>query len=395
MLLDTLVTLGLLSAPALLIAASLRWSILQRIGLVLLAFGSGILCSSTMAGLQLDTSAAIQAIQTRVTELSIAVALPMLVFSVHVRSVFKLAGVTLRSMLFALVCVSSLGVLLALLFASQIDPMWQVAGMAVGAYTGGGPNMAAIKTAIEGDQAVFVTMTTYDILLSALYLLFVMSVAKPIFKRLLPTFEQPVSDPSGAHSFAHMADESAAAYVRVVAPGQRKETLAAVMMALVVVALAVGLSQFFPASMRAAATIILITSLGVVSSLVPAVRRLSTSFHAGMYLVLVFCFTMGSLTDVGILARLDLALFAYIGCLLIGSLCLHALLCRWFRIDVDTFLMTSAAAIMSVPFVPVIAGALRHPGLIVPGFAAAIIGYVAGNYLGISVAFLTRWLLSP
>jgi hypothetical protein len=28
-----------------------------------------------------------------------------------------------------------------------------------------------------------------------------------------------------------------------------------------------------------------------------------------------------------------------------------------------------------------------------PGFAAAIIGYIAGNYLGIGVAFFTRWLV--
>ena len=247
---------------------------------------------------------------------------------------------------------------------------------------------------IEGDQAVFVTMTTYDILLSAMYLLFVLALAKPVFRHVLPAFTRHSESQSGDPHFAHMADESAAAYRRVLQAGFRKDTFKSLFLAVLVVAVSVVLSQLLPAGMQSAGTIVLITTLGLACSLSASVRRWATSFHLGMYLVLVFCFTMGSLTDVGIFSRLDVALFSYIGCLLIGSLLLHALLCRLFRIDVDTFLMASAAAIMSVPFVPVVAGALRNPGLIVPGFAAAILGYVAGNYLGIGVAFLTRWLLA-
>lgn len=384
----------LLGAPALLIAACLKWTVLQRAGLVLLAFGSGILCSMVLRSFNSDMLASIQATQTQITELSIALALPMLVFSVDIRAAFSLAGRTLWSMFLAVLCVSALSVVLALLFADDISHMWQVAGMAVGAYTGGGPNMAAIKAAIEGDQAVFVTMTTYDILLSAMYLLFVLALAKPVFRHVLPAFTRHSESQSGDQHFAHMADESAAAYRRVLQTGFRKDTFKSLFLAVLVVAVSVVLSQLLPAGMQSAGTIVLITTLGLACSLSASVRRWATSFHLGMYLVLVFCFTMGSLTDVGIFSRLDVALFSYIGCLLIGSLLLHALLCRLFRIDVDTFLMASAAAIMSVPFVPVVAGALRNPGLIVPGFAAAILGYVAGNYLGIGVAFLTRWLLA-
>jgi uncharacterized membrane protein len=48
---------------------------------------------------------------------------------------------------------------------------------------------------------------------------------------------------------------------------------------------------------------------------------------------------------------------------------------------------------MSVPFVPVIAGALKNRELLLPGFSVAILGYVVGNYLGILVANVTKWLL--
>ena len=75
-----------------------------------------------------------------------------------------------------------------------------------------------------------------------------------------------------------------------------------------------------------------------------------------------------------------------------GSLTLQAVLCKLFKIDTDTFLITSSAAIMSVPFIPVIAGALKNREILLPGLSVAIIGYALGNYLGILVANITLWL---
>ena len=99
------------------------------------------------------------------------------------------------------------------------------------------------------------------------------------------------------------------------------------------------------------------------------------------------------MTDTSIITNLNLDLFAYIGFILLGSLLLQAMICKLMNIDTDTFLITSSAAIMSVPFIPVIAGALKNREIIIPGFAAAILGYVIGNYLGIAVAYATRSML--
>jgi len=49
---------------------------------------------------------------------------------------------------------------------------------------------------------------------------------------------------------------------------------------------------------------------------------------------------------------------------------------------------------MSVPFIPVIAGALKNRELLLPGFAAAILGYAAGNYIGVFVANVSRWIVA-
>ncbi len=386
--------LALVLVPALLVLLCQRISLLDKIGVVVLSFASGILISGLLQPANWLADGQVLALQSQVSEIAIALALPLLLFSIDVKASLSMAGDTGKSMLIALLAVMMTSAAGALLFQDHIAEIWQVAGMSVGAYTGGGPNMAAIKTAIEADEAIFITMTTYDILMSALFLLFVMTLAKPIFSRFLRPF-----DSHGEHAyqddnpFSHMADETAGAYRALVQRSTLWQTVQALLLAGVVVAAAVLLAGLFPASMQSTLTIIGITTLGLAASFIPYVRALANSFQLGMFLILVFCFTMGTMTDTSIITQLDMSLFAYIAFILIGSMLLQALLCRWLKIDTDTYLITASAAIMSVPFIPVIAGALKNRDIILPGFAAAILGYAIGNYLGVMVAYATRALL--
>ncbi len=385
-----LVILCGLCLPALLIWLCQHLPWLDKAGGVVLSFTLGILLAASGV---LPAGDDIRALQSTLAEVSVALALPLLVFSMDVGAALRLAGNTLKSLGLALLAVMLVSTIAAAVFAPHLNDIWQIAGMSVGAYTGGGPNMAAIKTAIGADDTLFTTMITYDILLSAMYLLFVMTIAKTIFSRLLPAFKAPEQEQDHS-AFRHLADETAHAYKPLLRLVIFPKTLLALLLAGMIVGAAVGIAKLVPGSMASAIAIITITTLGVAASFVPAVRNLPNSYPLGMYLILVFCFTTGSMTDTGILTRLNIPLFGYISCILLGSVLLQALLCRWLKIDTDTFLITSAAAIMSVPFIPVIAGALKNRAIIVPGFAAAIIGYVLGNYLGIAVAWITRLLTS-
>jgi uncharacterized membrane protein len=69
---------------------------------------------------------------------------------------------------------------------------------------------------------------------------------------------------------------------------------------------------------------------------------------------------------------------------------LQILLSRIFRIDTDTTLITSLAFILSAPFVPTVANAFRNKEIILSGITIGIIGYTAGNFLGISLAYFLR-----
>ena len=76
-----------------------------------------------------------------------------------------------------------------------------------------------------------------------------------------------------------------------------------------------------------------------------------------------------------------------------GSLILHIILAKIFRIDADNFLITSAAFIFSPPFVPMVANALKNKDVIVTGITGGIIGYIVGNYMGVALAYFLKGIL--
>ena len=389
-----ILVLAYLLIPALIVYACQKFTLLDKAGVVVLSFGLGI---AIAAGLDLSLffqTETITSVQKDVSEISIAIALPLLLFSINVKSALNMAGDTLKGMGLALLSVMVISIIGAIIFNDQVADVWQVAGMSVGAYTGGGPNMAAIKSAIDGKESIFITMVTYDILFSAMYLIFVMAFGQKVFGLFLNKYQAKNTDETEIDyaGMEHMADETAHGYKKLLNIKLAPQTFGSILASGAVVGLALFIASLVPESYKSTTTIVGITSLGLAASFIPQVRNLANSFQLGMYLILVFCFTMGTMTDTSIFTDIDLGLASYISFILIGSLIMQALLCKLFKIDTDTFLITSSAAIMSVPFIPVIAGALKNREILLPGFAAAIIGYAVGNYLGIIVANVAQFL---
>ena len=127
-------------------------------------------------------------------------------------------------------------------------------------------------------------------------------------------------------------------------------------------------------------------------SLHPRVRSLTLSYRMGMYLIYVFCLAVASLVRFDELANMDMVVAVFLVVVVFAGLALHALLCRIARVDGDTFMITSVAAVASPPFVPLMARALNNPGAILPGMTTGVIGYALGSYLGISLGLFLRSL---
>lgn len=384
----------LLLIPMMLIALAQAIPILDKIGIVVLAFASGLLFSIVYQPQNAMIAESLAVAKTQVAEICIALAIPMLLFSIHIPTSIKLASSTIKVMLLACLSVCVAAFIAAFLFHTELAQIGEAAAMVVGAYTGGGQNIAAVKAAINADESLFIDILTYDMLLSSLFLLAAISVLKPIARRFLSAFQAPVADAKiNTENFIQLTDDSAHAFTQLLRPAVFPQLLLSVLLAGGCVALALLLSKLVSIEMQSAMTIISLTTLGALLSFVPAVRRLQSSYRLGMLLIVIFCFTSGSMADSNIVAHFQPYLFGFIGVILLIAVSLHALLCRIFRVDVDTFIITITAAVMSVPFIPMVSSSIKNKALLFPGIAAAVAGYILGNYLGILMHYLLEIVL--
>jgi uncharacterized membrane protein len=367
--------------PALVLYLCYRFPLINKIGAVIICYViGGVLGNSGLV------PAAASATQSLLTDLTIAVALPLLLFNMDVKAWTKLAGKAVLSFAFAAAAVLVVAFCAVLLIKKAVPDAWKLGGMAVGVYTGGTPNMAAIKTALRVDDSVFIVMHTYDTVISFLYIFFCASAARAVFGLFLRpaknTAEQSGPEPGVEKS------EDIAAYRGIF---RRPLGLGAVLaVSLVIVAAGLGISSLVHEAYRTAAAILTITTLGIVCSFIPPVRRTEKTFQLGMYIIYVFCTVVASMADMSVLVNINWALLGFVTLCIFGSMLLHSLLCKIGGIDVDTFIITSVSAICSPPFVPVVASRLRNKTIMLSGITTGIIGYAIGNYLGISFAYLIR-----
>ena len=74
----------------------------------------------------------------------------------------------------------------AFIFKSQTEHSADIAGMLAGVYSGGTPNMAAIKTAIAADDNIYGALNIADIIMGGIYLIFLTSIGPKVFRYFLP-----------------------------------------------------------------------------------------------------------------------------------------------------------------------------------------------------------------
>jgi len=79
---------------------------------------------------------------------------PLLLLSLDVRKWVKEAGKAILCMGLAAVSILFVSSTEFLVVKDSISNAWHLAGMAIGLYTGGTPNLAAIKTALDIDGVV-------------------------------------------------------------------------------------------------------------------------------------------------------------------------------------------------------------------------------------------------
>lgn len=366
-----------------------RWA--KKMGAIILCYTVGLIIGN--AGLIPETA---QSAQISLSEASIAIALPMLLFTLNIREWTAMAGKAMLSLLFSTASVVAIASSLYFIYASE-DALQSshLAAMAVGVYTGGTPNLAAIKTGLNIPNDLYLLFHSFDTLLGALYLLFMVSIAIPLFRRFLPAspLVRTMHDAAIVEQSNEAYDENYAPLLESINFKNMAKVLA---LATLVLVLSLGLAEVvkfvFDLASTGALVILFLTSFGILFSLNQRVRALDLAYKMGMYLILVFCVVVASMADFQRLMLFDASVAIFLFGSVIGSVVLHALLCRLAQVDSDTFMVTSVSAICSPPFVPMMVKALNNPSVLLSGMTTGIVGFALGNYIGISLALFLQSL---
>ncbi|MFO7620561.1 MAG: DUF819 family protein [Bacteroidales bacterium] len=369
--------------PVLIIFLEGKYSIVKKAGSVLICYVLGAFVGNI--GLLPEEA---YKYQDLLSQLTVPLALPLILFSMDIRKWLKMAGSAITSLLLGLFTVVLMIFVGYWIFKDSIPEIWKVSGMLTGIYTGGTPNMAAIKTALNVETEVYLMTHTYEVALGAIYLVFIMSVGQRVFLLWLPPFKSPETGNLQADSTN--LEEQYESYTGIFKKKTFLPVLGAVGLSVLIFGASFGLSRLFPDSFSTAAIILLITTFGIAFSFVPRIKNIEKTFQSGMYIILIFALVVSSMADIRKLVDISFNLFWYVGLAMFGSHILHAFLARFFKIDADTVIISGSALICSPPFVPVVAGALRNREVILTGLIVGIAGYAVGNYLGVLIAYALR-----
>jgi uncharacterized membrane protein len=388
----TILILFFLLFPVLVIYLCHKYSTIDKIGAVIFCYAAGILVGN-VGLLPPGSGKTIELIMT----IAIPLSLPLLLFSMDIRNWSRLAGKTLFSMFLATLSIVIVSFICFMIFKDSLPEGWKIAGMLMGCYTGGTPNLAAIGTALKVDPTTFIMVQTADVIFSSLYILFLVTVAQRVFLLVLPPFKKTAAA-GDAVTGGEFTD-----YSGIFSRAKFIPLIGALFLSILIFAVSAGIMYGLPPVLSRAlphfdpdkyklfeiAVIILaITTLGILASLVPKIRNIDKTFQLGMYIILVFCTAVGSLADLTKLFTMAPEIMVFVAISVFGTLLLQVLFSIPFKIDADTTIIVSTSAICSPPFVPVVAGALKNKEIVFSGVTTGIIGYAIGNYLGITLAYL-------
>ncbi|TQF14094.1 DUF819 family protein [Myxococcus llanfairpwllgwyngyllgogerychwyrndrobwllllantysiliogogogochensis] len=373
-LIQVLVVVGL---PGLVLLGTRVFKPVAWVGPVVMCYAAGILLGNA-PGLSLQTGVSLS-----VSEAAVPLAIPLLLFSTDVPRWTRLARTTLLS--FALACVSALvsATVVGLAFSGRMDEWWKMAGMLVGVYVGGTANMNAVGVALQVREETFVLLNTADIVAGAAYLLVLMTVAQRIALAFLPPFPNPTGWDGSTAEEGTRQDGFSWRFARGLA--------LSLLLAVAICGVSAGVSLGLAGRLEATVVLLLITTLSLAASFIPAVRSLPGSYALGDYALLVFCVAVGTLADASQLGSAGLSVFVFCASVMVLAIVLHFGLAALFRIDADTVLITSTATIFGPAFIAPVARALRNRELMVSGITTGLMGFALGTYLGLALS----WLLRP
>ena len=378
-----LLTALFLATPAFVIWLCRRVPAIDKLGPIMVLYAIGMIIGNLpFMPEQIET------LQDILPNIMIPLAIPMMLFGCTFSS--KQAGLQVKIVVSGFLSVALAVTTGYLLFGHKIAEGAEVGGIITGMYTGGTLNAAALQAIFKIKGETYVLINSYDIIISFVYFVFLFTCGIRLFRWAYGEKKHNLADNTDD---TDNQDNNDNPYLKILSRTGLKQLAKIVPLTLLLAAVSAGVALLMPEGWFMVVFILLLTTLGVVCSFSRKVRTLDLSYYAGMYLIYIFSMVIASMADFSNLNLADgVNQLAYMVVAVFLSLLLHAVFCRFMRVDADSMVISSVAFINSPPFVPMVVAVMKSKSVMVTGLAAGVIGYAAGNHLGVLMAKLLSLL---
>lgn len=373
-------------APAGVIWLCRKYPLLDTLGPIMILYALGILL-----GNQPLMKPEMAVLQDLLPNVMIPLAIPMMLYGC--RFTKEDTKLQIKVVISGFLSVALAVVIGQLCFGRSLAEGAELGGIMSGMYTGGMLNAAALQSIFQVSSESYIMLSSYDIIISFLYLVFLVAGGIRLFRWLYKQKASTLTAEEQAELDEQIARAKQNPYKGLFTRTGRPHLWRVLLLTLGVVAISAGVALPFGDDWFMVVFILMISTLGVACSFNKRVRELKYSYDVGMYFIYIFSITIASMADFSSFDLMGgLNLLAYIVVAVFGSLTLHAFLCRLMKVDADSMISSSVAFINSPPFVPMISAAMRNKQSLIVGLGAGIVGYAGGNYFGVIMCQLLELL---
>ena len=373
--------------PILIIEAFKRWTIVQKIGTVVLAYAVGIIAS--LCGVfnfaTPEVAESFSKLQSTIMNVAVPLAIPLMLFNCDFKLWTKSLPKTAWALVTGIVAVIIASISGYFIFRNNVQDIAKVTGMMAGIYTGGTMNFNALGAALNVDRSVMAIVLAFQMVITTPYIFFLLGGGYKIFRKLLPYKDI-------THKGRMDEDQVETADVENYRGMFEKKNFIGMMkglgLSIIFLAVGAGLALLITGTLNELVVILTITTLSIIASFFKPIRELPKTFELGMFFILIFSVIVASMFDINSVNGGSLYIGGFVLWIIGISVGLHLLLCRIAKVSGDLFCVCQVGLLCSPPFVPPIAGAMKNKKVLISGIVVGLVGYAIGTYLGALLAWV-------
>ncbi len=287
------------------------------------------------------------------------------------------------------------------------DETWKLAGQYAATYTGGGVNFAAVGAALDTSGELFAAGIAADVTMTAIWMATCLTV--PVLFASLDRKEARVvaeEGIAGTDGSAGVSETYRGGPERVESQGGGTASLHQMlyssvgsiglfdlaMMAMIVLG-TLWVSDWLGVALAPMPSVFFLTTIALVLAQLPQVRALKGAGVIGNYLVLIFLASNGAMSVLANIVVIGPPIVYFA----LGTVLIHGIVIfgvgRLVGLDLKTLAVASQANVGGPASAMALAAARGYTDRLLPGVAVGLVGYAAGNYLGLFVAAMMRGVL--